>query len=176
MSSSIGSKPYDLLETAYQVGKYIHSKVNTTADKNKNRIIKKGFQSGPNSFFSQTKKGLVLETYYYMPFHIHTPYGSWQILGNGSGDFKKVFDAVKEPLGLVLLESKQKNVGGPFFAITKWKGKTIEMPEYKTANEYTSYNKAKKVWDLFKVKHSELAPRRVQPPRKARQKSTSIKK
>jgi hypothetical protein len=165
MTSNVGSNPYssvEALETTYQIGKFIHSHVTIEVGDKSGKPWSNypgHFTSGPNPYYNQTKKGLVLEGYYGMPSKIHTPYGHWSILGSGSGDWDKVFEAIKEPLGLVLLKEGKQNSGGyvgPFWAITKWEDKEIEMPEYKKDDEYITYEKVKEVWKSFTPSHPEL--------------------
>lgn len=76
------------------------------------------------------------------------------ILGSGSGDWSKVFAAIKEPLGLELIkEGKQTKWGyiGPYWAITKWNNLKIDNPVYRKPSEYIPYDKVNEVWKEFAI-------------------------
>lgn len=157
MSLPVGNNPLDLalLETTYQIGRFIQSFVTEDFKDGSGKPYSDysgHFRVGPNPFYNQTKQGLFLEEYYGMPSKIHTPYGNWSILGCGSGDWEKVIEAIKEPLGLVLIQArKQTTLGevGPYWAITKWKELKIDMPVLRERLEYIPYDKVKEVWKAF---------------------------
>ena len=156
------------LETAYQIGKFIQSFVARKVEEGaKPRSDYPGhFDAGPNPFYNQTKKGLVLESCHGIPSRIHTSYGRWSILGNGSEDWDNVFETLKEPLGLVLLkDGGQDSIGhdGPFWAIGRWDGKRIEMPENKNRADYIPYEEVKDAWELFASEHPDSAQSLVLP-------------
>ena len=162
MTSQLELSSYDDLEIAYQIGRFIQSHVNDKHENQKGRPFSDYsalFNHGPRPFFNQTKKGLVLEGYYGIPSQIHTPYGCWSILGNGYGtpeEWGKVFEAIKEPLGLVPLQESFSCDEEPRWAITKWKDKEIEQPEYKKPDERFSRAKVRLVWEAFITLHPEL--------------------
>lgn len=162
MASALGSNPYssiDSLEAAYQIGKFIHSH---GPHEVKDAIDFGDFNLGPNPYYMQTKQGLVLEVCGNVPRKIHTPYGSWPILGFVSAAWIMAFEAMKESFGLVLLQEGKICAWesyGSFWAITKCGDKEVEMPEYKQAEEYISYENVKEVWARFAASHSELRAR-----------------
>lgn len=162
MSSTTISSKYDTLETAYQIGKYIQSfgtdDVNDQSGKPWSNY-RSQFKCGPNPYFYQTKKGLILQTSGGKPDNIHTPYGMWRILSSKAGDWEKVFEAIKEPLGLELFQGEKifkETSTSALWIITKWEGKQIEMPEYKKTEEYIPYEKVKEIWNSFIAEHKDL--------------------
>lgn len=153
--SSHNSHELYLLQTAYEVGRYIHTFVTEDSRDGSGKVVGEfagRFRVGPNPTYSQTKEGLVLEMYYGAPARIHTPYGHWRIVGGDSGGWERVFKAIKEPLGLELyIEGKKTSYGdlGPHYAITKWKEKIISWPVYKEGPESISFENFKTIWNEF---------------------------
>lgn len=165
MTSSINlnsyNNPEETLETVYFIATSIHSLLGEYNSGKPWSNYEGNFKSGPNSLCGQTKQGLVLETYFNRPCRIHTPYGCWSILGNSSsGDWNKVFDSIKESLGLEPWEKgKQTGVGllpSSCWAITKCREEKIAEPEYKKPSEYIPSEKVEEVWKTFIAKHSDL--------------------
>ena len=167
MSSSISSHAHDLflLEAAYQIGKYIQSFVTEDPKERSDKPwsdYSEYFPAGPNPYCNQTKTGLVLEEYYGKPARIHTPYGQWSILGNGRGDFSKVVQVIQGPLRLKLIrQGEQTPLGyfGPYWAITRWDGRQIEAPTYRTREKCIPYEKARAIWERFAIRHEEIVPK-----------------
>lgn len=141
------------LETAYQIGKYIHSFVKDELDTSTqpSSDYRDYFKSGINPYWYQTKKGLILEVNSKKaPKKIHTPLGHWSILGNCCGNWNEVFNNLKETLGLEQLANNNS-----LWRITKWKDKKIEKAEYKEKKDYIPHKAVKKVWQSFAT-HSDL--------------------
>lgn len=142
-----------LLDAAYQIGKHIQSFVTEETgvyDKPWSYYSER-FRDGPNPRHP-TKEGLVLEMSYGQPQDIHTPFGALRILNGGRGDWEKVFDAIKEPLGLKLLRPLERRATGefgPYWAITQWQDLKIPMPVYRTPSERIPYETVKAVWASF---------------------------
>ncbi len=161
MTSSVkqnNSNPAQDLELVYQISKYIQSHVTDNSDDTSGKPYSNYspyFKSGPNAYGGQTARGLVLKIDYFVPSDIHTPYGRWSILGGGSGDWDKVLDAIKEPLGLVLMQTGET---GSLWAITKWKEREIEMATFRTSlGDHIPRDKVKTIWKDFAPKHPDLA-------------------
>ena len=136
----------ELLQVAYEIGQYVHSFVTEDPKDTSGKPWSNysgHFKDGPDPFYSQTRKGLVLEEHCSRPSCIHTPYGELHILGDSSGDWEKVFRAIRGPLGLELIEQGGYDRFGlynwPLWAITKWKDKKIEKPAYRLELKYIHY-------------------------------------
>lgn len=171
ISSTQVSHDLSLLKTAYQIGRSIHTHVrNNSSDHNEEPWSEymDRFNWGLDPFFNQTKAGLILEVYNGMPSIIHTPFGQWQILGSGSGNVDKVMEAIKEPLGLKLIQGlklikKGKYTRfvriGPFYAITKWDGKKIVKLINRKKSEFIPLDTVVKIWKNF-ASYPELNDRK----------------
>ncbi len=124
----------ELLEISYEIGRYFQSLV----DKSEYYIdmLKKD-----PKLYHHTECGLILEESYGQ-LYIHTPSGKLQIYSDISNLFKMT-DKIKEDLGLVIWKERKfiKYVGdfGPYWAITKWKGKEIEWPKYRENVNWNPY-------------------------------------
>ncbi len=152
-----------LLETTYQIAKYIQTFVTEELHDESEKPFSEYaeyFCLGPNSSRHQTKQGLVLEESAGIPSKIHTPYGSWSILGNGGiGDWQKVMEAIKEPLGLKLMKKEEQtaeNSNGPYWAITQWQNKLMDKPIYRELSAYLNHRKVSEVWQKFQANHDEM--------------------
>lgn len=151
--------PY--LKIAYEIGKFIHSFVTENSRDGSEKSwaeYESCFSSGPNPYYHQTKRGLVLEAYYGMPT-IHTPYGIWRILGSGYGYWDKLISEIVEPLGLKLSSPFQVNSYGsygPTYAITQWKEIPLDYPEYRPQSEYVPRDKVKEIWKAFAATYPDL--------------------
>jgi hypothetical protein len=165
MSYPVGTHPRDLslLEATYQIGRFIQSHVTENSSDGSGKPwsnYSRYFRDGLNYLDNQTREGLVLEEYYETPSYIHTPFGRWSILGNTHGNWKKVFDAISEPLGLKLIEEGKYEAGlvnfGPYWAITKWKDLEISWPIYRERSEYIPFAKVQEIWKEFAKNKKEL--------------------
>ena len=144
-----------LLETAYQIGRFIQSHVTEKIFDESGKpwsYYSAYFRAGPNPLFFQMERGLVLEECDGIPSYICTPYGRWHILGAGLGDWPKIMDAIKDVLGLELIKERRQVdfvYIGPFWAITQWAGIKLDKPVFKQCHSYISYEKVKEVWTEF---------------------------
>jgi len=153
MSFQVENRDLALLETAYEIGKFLIECNKEYESRHLEYFCRVPF---PNR--CQTKTGLVLEEYYGSPTQIHTPLGSWRILSANNDN--KVTDAIKKRLGLELFqEGEQTDFGfdGPYWTITKWKEMTFEKPVYREESEYIPDNTVVKIWDEFAANHEGLS-------------------
>jgi len=125
----------ELLEISYEIGRYIQSLVD------KSEYYEDGLNQKP-SLYHHTECGLILEESY-GTLYIHTPCGKLEIYH----DLKmvKMTDNIDimEELGLIIFKERKlvKPWGdfGPYWAITKWKGKKIEWPKYRENVNWNPY-------------------------------------
>ena len=159
---------YRNLETAYQVAAHIQDLVaSDNIDEKCDQLwchYSDKFRLGPDGH-KQTREGIVLEEFHGMPYALHTPLGTWQILeGFGNNSWKKVMEAIKTQLGLELIHEAQNRFfghEGPWWAITQWNGKQIERPVYRQASEQIPHEKAREIWKDFVAIHKDPTPPRL---------------
>jgi hypothetical protein len=148
----------DLLQLSYEIGKHIQGALKDETYSNLQlSSCTFDFPDGPNAGCAQTKNGLILEVYYGMPSFIHTPYGRWKILGNGSGAWQPVIEALKSSLDLEKISKvPDKNKYGQLWAIRKWNNIRLDPPFFCSKQERTSVKKVAQVWSAFVAKHPDL--------------------
>jgi len=146
-------KAEDALSITYQIGTFIQTLVSEDIDDPKKPYgrFSGHFEKGPNPCYNQTQKGLVLEKNNSV-YKIHTPLGSWTILGSTCDKQNKVFKSIQTSLGLEFLQDKTSS----HWAITKWNDKEIERPIYKREEKFMPYEQVNKVWKEFASKHKDL--------------------
>ena len=160
-----------LLEETFQIGRYIQTVVDTQTQRQFSNDDQY-FGSGPNSFYGQTKTGLILNTSCGQPDTIDTPFGRWIILGQNDSS-NKVMEAITQPLGLKLINTWGYELGpnasrhevmipsnanfpitAQSFAITQWNGQPIEDAQYRNENERVSDATVQQVWNTFRSFHA----------------------
>ena len=152
----------DLLQASYEIGHFIHTFVYKTYNLSSTRPwsnYASYFEMGPNPHLVQTKRGLVLEVPNGTPHYLHTPFGKWNILGNCTGNWDKVMDAIAKPLGLLCISERYlKDYGeiNPSWAITRWKDMQIALPEYRTLRTALPEKKVNAIWNQFAARHQDL--------------------
>lgn len=164
MSSSVGSQSHDfaLLEAAYQIGKFIQSVAEDPNEGSGNPSASNPeFCDGPSPSYNQTQEGLILEEYFGIPLKMHTPYGQWTILKRAGGNWRKVMEAIKAPLGLEVFMGKSDYELGPYWAITKWQELKMHSPVYRDPFEYLSHTQVKAVWQAWVASKIEAKKRKM---------------
>jgi hypothetical protein len=180
LSNTFNSEQY--LEIGYGVGKFLQS-LTTDNDDTSGVEEEKPYNSSPWDFFDGpacrfyssgiTKKGIVIDSEGGRPSLLHTPFGCWHVLGCGyeSGEnqnkkWGKTCEIAKEALGLVYLQedSLPKRVtqfkSGPFWAVTKFNGQVLGMPEYGIEKEHLSISAVHDAWNSFIPMHKDLVERK----------------
>tara|TARA_B100000575_G_scaffold294519_2_gene311038 strand:+ start:2302 stop:2787 length:486 start_codon:yes stop_codon:yes gene_type:complete len=140
----------DHLKWTQDIAKHIHNMVDNKQFGVQNWWKGHYPSNGPDPYRGQTEKGLILEEYYGMPYYIHTPIGSWSILGSGTGDYKELMNTLKKDLSLVLFKEVVNNnwgIIGPYWKITKFNGFNFPNPEWKTKS--LTYAESQKIYTDF---------------------------
>jgi hypothetical protein len=118
------------------------------------------FESGPKSQ-SRVKAGYLLEYYYSSPSHIHTPYGSWTVVGSSSwnsGQKEEMEEKINKAFKLKLLKAGVQNrhgFVGPFYAIEEFRGVTFEDVEWVPEYSWSTYQHHNELWKKYKKSDRE---------------------
>jgi hypothetical protein len=133
-----------LLTTAVEISKLVHYLYDSNENKGVWTNYRGYFIGGVNPFYYQTNNCLIIEGYYSMPVsEIHTPLGTWSVVGSGSGNHKIISEQLQDKVELKMIcPGYQTNTGyyGPYWLVTSYNGVELDYPKIELLPPHVGLN------------------------------------
>ncbi len=162
MYSRVSRTDLEILDQGYEIAKYMRSFYKDNAWEEDGRIPRFAcnFPLGPDARVFQTAQGFILSGSPQGPCELHTPLGTWQIVGGGVSESEERVKAIlgqwQNKLGLKIGRNSDDDVISQIAAITEWKGRSIALPQYKEASQYLSQDTVETLWQRWLSEHQEM--------------------